>query len=48
MKKKVLSVLMALTMAVCIMAGCGSEATPTTTESTGKDAQTTEAAGQAE
>ena len=47
MKKKVLSVLMALTMAVGIMAGCGSEATPTTTESTGKDAQTTEAAGQA-
>lgn len=47
MKKKVLSVLMALTMAVGMMAGCGSEATPTTTESTGKDAQTTETAGQA-
>ena len=41
MKKKVLSILMALTMTAGIMTGCGSE-NATTTESTGTDAQATE------
>lgn len=41
MKKKVLSILMALTMTAGIMTGCGSEAT-TSTESTGTDTQATE------